>query len=821
MNTVLSNMKIQYENEPCGIDTYFPRFSWDIDISRESLIQTAYRIVVKGFIDELFWDSGVVESCENVNIVYGGKKLVPDNEYSVTLFVYFGEREEKLTSHFRTGLLDEKFTDAKWIKADDTEKSPLFKKVFFTGKRIAFATAYVAARGLYEFYVNGKRPDERVLAPAILSHYSHPLDCVCDAYDITDMLTLDNNVIGFMLGEGYSRATFNRYGWVYDGGIKLLAAVSITYEDGSYDLITTDDSFLWHKGPVLDSTLYHGETYDKNLEIPDWCDPYADTSDWKNAEISNETEGVLNIKTVPIYKKSITKCERFESREDEVSFCDFGKNGAGVIRIKVMGEPGAKIIMTHSESLNSDGTLNFFTNRGARNTDTYILKGHEVEIYEPHFTYHCFRYAEIKIEGVAQLISAEKVTYGFAGDIGNYFKTDNELINRMYENARRSMLSNLISYVADTASRDERTPCDMDSMAYEETAVYSFDMLKFYKHWNNQLVVEKGEGVINPQWGGDVITVAYILYKYYGDTEQITENYDVMKDRINGFVSTYKTRGFTWTYGDWCAPKEGSHNKFTNSFTFSEEVTLSVLYGILVMMTEIAEVLGKVADEEEYKTLAKYFRDEFYKKYYDSENHTVKGGEQSKVIPALFYGIIKEEDYDAVYESLKKRIKEVDNCKITTGIYGTKGLLRVLSRDGEGLSIFAKMLYSPEPYGYTNQIMEYDATTLFEQWHGIEGMCTMNHAMFGGIFADFYRTLAGIENLGDAFKKILIKPHFIAGVSEIHCGYNGIRGFIGVDVRKIGEKYYTDVVIPYGTSARVETPDGKVYEVGAGKYMFY
>ncbi len=817
MKTKLCNLKVEYVKEPIGLDTKFPHYSWEFVCNKQNVFQKKYRIKVIGFIDELFWDSGWVESDKSFGIKQGGKALEPDTEYRVTVEVLLGNEQLSAETRFRTGLMDETFTDARWIMAEDMA-SPLFRKTFFSGKRVAYATAYIAAKGFYELYINDLRVGDRILAPANLSPRSYPYHCVADAYDVTELLGTDNNTLGIWLGRGYSKKDFSPYGWCYQGDERVWLALSIQYEDGDHTVITTDQSWLCHRSPIISNSIYHGEAYNKNLEIKNWSNPYIDTTDWEQCKLSPESDAVLNIYTTPVKQLRREKCTHLEAREDEVIFCDFGVNGAGYICIKIIGEPGARVIITHSENVNPDGSLNTFTNRDANATDVYILKGHELEVYEPRFTYHCFRYAEIRMDGVAQLISAEKVTIGAALDNESSFYCDDRMLRRFYNNAMRSVRANLMNHPTDCAVRDERTPCLMDSMAFEELCLHSLDMHSFYRHWLRNIKNETDSNGHFPLWDGELITLPKLLEEHYGDSEIAEEMYPKMKWAVKKSLETYKANGFNPTFGDWCAPIDNPENDYEKCGHFGGEAGLCSFIFQLNYLIELSERLGKTEDSRYFEELKAFCQEELYKKYFSNSDCCFSGGQQTPNIMALALGAVKSEHIDRVYAALKKHIIEVDNYHHTTGISGTRFLIRVLSRDKEGMEILSRMLHSTEYPSFGRQVLEYDATTLLEQWLNLCGMMSCDHPMFGGIFADYYRIFAGITG-EEQYKKITIAPKLPESINELRCVFHSVRGKIQVYIRRIAEKYHLDVVIPPNCEATVISPTGEKWELGNGKYI--
>ncbi len=821
MKSKLCNLKIEYLKSPIGLEEPFPHFSWEFKTDRRAVYQTEYRIVVKAFIDEIVWDSGIVKSDKTFGIRYGGEALKPDTCYRVEVYSLLSGEELFAETEFRTGLMGETISGAKWICAADECSSPLFRKTFYTGRKIAYATLYIAARGFYEPYINGKVLEEmRVMRPAMGSHITFPYTCVCDAYDITDKLSSDNNTVGVWLGRGYQRGYFNKYGWLYEGGERLWCAISIQYQDGDSEFVVSDESWLWHQSPVVENSIYDGETYNKNLEIKDWSSPYLDVTDWQEAQASPISEWLRCIASVPIIRKAVRPCENFITCEDEVTICDFGVNGAGFVRIKVMGEPGTKVIIEHAENITESGELNFFTNRNAKATDVYILKGYEIEIYEPRFTYHCFRYAKIRMDGVAQLISANKITIGSDFESVGFFQTDNAMLQRFYNNAFRSAETNLVSFPSDCASRDERTPCLMDNMAFEEFAIHLFDMQAYYRNWLRNSQKHGDANGHHPMWNGELIELPRRLFEYYGDYDILEEMYPVMKQNISQSIETYEKTGFDHIFGDWCAPNENNlHNDYRLCFASSAETGLCHLIYQLGILEEISSAFGIYDESEDYKTKREYYINEYYKRFYNEEKGVFSDGAQTPNILALALGVVRDEDRRRVYEGLLDHIENEDKRHLATGIAGTQYLMSVLYQDERGRELLSEILNQTDYPSFGQQVLEYDATCLCEQWLGLEGMMSCNHPMFGGMFADYYKRIGGIKNLANSYKEIKIEPILLDGMREMSCIYKSVRGEIAVYLKSAADGVHLDVVIPPNCRAKVVSPDGRTFKLENGKYM--
>lgn len=75
-------------------------------------------------------------------------------------------------SFFEMGGIHDKMWKKGWITdSEDINLKPasLFRRLFSVSKKIKQARAYVAAAGLYEFYINGEKVGDHRLSPGFYS----------------------------------------------------------------------------------------------------------------------------------------------------------------------------------------------------------------------------------------------------------------------------------------------------------------------------------------------------------------------------------------------------------------------------------------------------------------------------------------------------------------------------------------------------------------------------------------------------------------------------------------------------------------------------
>ena len=80
------------------------------------------------------------------------------------------------------------FENAKWITAgnDFKESLPSFQKKFAPCGNVKKATAYLTAFGVYDFFIDGKKVGNRIMAPG-WTYYTKWIQY--QQYDITSLIT--------------------------------------------------------------------------------------------------------------------------------------------------------------------------------------------------------------------------------------------------------------------------------------------------------------------------------------------------------------------------------------------------------------------------------------------------------------------------------------------------------------------------------------------------------------------------------------------------------------------------------------------------------
>ena len=839
------NLKCEYLTNPICIDVKKPRLSWLLEHEERYQSQSSYQIIVSSTIELAqdkkgdIWDSGKQVLSENVNIVYDGTELKSDITYFWRVKWWDKDNNESEYSDinfFGTALFQSSDWKAQWISKEEfidkkSRKTLQYKsggrnlagrikelhalylrKEFSLSKIIESAKVYVCGVGYYQLHINGKKIGDRILDPAQTDYNKLAL---YSTYDVSMFLQKDN-AIGVILGNGRCVELFG-----YDFP-KLILQLNVHYIDGTSEIIFTDNSWKISDGPIKENGLYFGEIYDARLEMPGWDKIHFDDKNWKNAVWINGYN-LASQMMQPIQITKIINPKEIYSPESGVYVMDFKQNFTGFVKMKVHGPRGSEVKLRFSEIVHKNGMINTATNGGATVNDIYILKGEGEEYYEPHFTYHGFRYVEITgFPGVPSLDNFEGLFFhSNVPKVGDFY-CSNKLINQIHSNTIWGQLSNLMSIPTDCPQRDERQGWMGDAQLATEEAILNFDMVRFFtKYLRDIRECQREDGSISdvvppywklypadPAWGSAFITIAWHLHWYYNDLRVLEENYVAMKNYIDFLISISENDLILMgKYGDWCPPCSIVSKKTPVELTSSWYFYHDTFY-----FSKIAEALGKTEDANFYTKKSIDIKNAFNNKFLNVSYETTKlspadrsVSQTSNVLP-LYLNMVPEKKKKNVLSTLINTIEEDYDYHIDTGIVGTRYIFEVLTKNGFPDAAYKMITQESFPsYGY---MIKEGATTLWERWEKLEGggMNSHNHIMLGSVDTWFYKNLTGIRCETPGWHHIKIKPFIPNDMDYAHSSIKSYKGNISCSWEKLGESLKMSISIPIGVKAEIWLP---------------
>lgn len=896
-----SELTCENLSDPMVIDITEPRLSW-INIPEKGsrgVHQTAWEIRVAGTKQILnsgkpdLWESGKIPSEESIDIKYAGKPLISRQDcwWQVRVWDNTGRRSEWSEPAFWSmGILYENEWKGKWIGApwqgeeplpkppfpkgidqsvspgkspEDKlpSNAPMLRKTFDVTKEVVSAKAYVTGLGFFEFYINGAKVGDDVLSPN-LTLYSKRADIgpigimtgnnfreyrvMYLAYDITRFLKNGENVAGIILGNGfYNPASFWTQGY---GTPRFLGQIHIKYNDGSEDIIASDQTWKAAKSPIVMDLVYDGEHYDAQLEQAGWSSPGFNESGWVNAVSRKKPDGRMKAQMSPSDKVmellSPVKIEKLGEGHYRV---DFGEEISGWVRLmKVNGEKGRKIGIK-------------YICESPQGENSYTMNGGGPESYAARFTWFVFRAVEI-INWPGELKEDQLQAEAVYTDIETTgkFECSNDLFNTINKIWWRSQTDNMHGGIASDCPHRERSPYTGDGQVACVTVMHNFNAKTFYTKWIQDIL-----GSQNPEngyvpngapwqpgcgggvgWGAAMNIMPWEYYLHYGDKALLENNYEGMKGYIS-YMLTWtdedgvmfsqapeKSKPNRWiNLGDWVAPGNLPADNMVHTF---------FLWRCSDLTAKAARALGKNEDEKYFSSIAEKTLLAFQKRFFDAGKGTY--GPNGGNILALKMGL-PEDQKARVTEALKNDII-ASGYHLDTGIFGTQFFFEVLAENGLQEMAFKVMNQRTQPgYGWW---IEQGATTTWEQWNG-KG--SRNHPMFGGGLTWFYRKLAGMNADPEkpGYKHIIFRPQPVDEIGWASYSTLTPYGNAAIKWEKNKKGFSVSVDVPVGSSSTIYIPateasllteSGKeinnsesieykgikdgyaIYSTGSGKYNF-
>ncbi len=747
---------------------------------------------------------------------------------------------------------------------DSPSPSPYLRKAFRIAKPVRRARVYATALGVYELHLNGALASTDLFAPGWTDYRKR---IQYQTYDATSLLKTGDNVIGVVLGDGWYAGAIgwelqrHHYG-PYPLGFR--AELHVDYTDGTTDVIRTDETWKGASGPIMMSDPLAGEIYDARKELTGWSAPRFDDASWKMVErVSPPGAPVVAQASQPVRRMLELPAKQIAEPQPGTYIFDLGQNMVGWVRLKVDAPSGTAVRLRFAEMLQPNGTIYTENLRLAKATDTYIARGGGQETFEPHFTFHGFRYVEVTgYPGRPSLDAITGIVIHSATPEAGTFETSSAMVNQLQHNIVWGQRGNFLSIPTDCPQRDERLGWMGDAEIFARTACFNMDVAAFFTKWVQD--VEDGQSVEGgfpdvaprlvatnnaaPAWGDAGVIVPWTMFTCYEDRRMLERHYDAMQkwiayiQRANPDLLWRSHRNND--YGDWVSIESDTPKDVLATAFFAQSARL---------VGRAAHAIGRESDAAYYESLFQKIKTAFNNAYVDAEGH-VEGRTQTSYTLALEFDLLPDDKRAAAVGHLVAAVDE-KNGHLSTGFVGVRHLLPALTHGGR-LDVAYQLLNNDTfpSWGYS---IKNGATTIWERWDGwtdtkgfqTPTMNSFNHYSFGSVGEWLYRVVAGIDTDPDTpgYRRIVIHPRPGGGLTFARATYRSIRGPIASGWKKAGDQFELDVELPANTTGTVYVPaahgsavqesgqpaaesqgvkfvrwaDGfAVYEVGSGSYHF-
>lgn len=833
---------------PLGFYDAKPTFSWKLPVSENNKSQAAYQIIVATSEDLLpnnadLWNSKKQESEQSVWVKYEGKPL--ESRQKVYWQVKYWNQDNEASewseiNHFELGLLSNKDWKAKWIGLDTKKEKVIgsqknilhrpqyLRKGFELSNDVASARLYITSKGVFDVAINGEDVSDDIMPPGY-TPYKERIETI--TYDVSDFIESGQNTIGVELAAGWHSG---RLGWIKNYWLdtetpKMICQLELTMTDGSKKIIISDDSWKGTtNGPIRLASIYDGETYDANLEIPNWATNNFNDKNWESVNTFPISGNIrLEPKRHTTVKNKIELATKELTKKEATVIFDLKQNMVGVPLLKVPMKKGETLKVRFAEMLSPDGSFYTENYRSALSTNYYTASEDGVIEWSPKFTFHGFRYVELSgfdassepskdwVTGIVQYSDFEK---------NGSFTTSHEKLNQLQSNIVWGLRGNFFDIPTDCPQRDERMGWTGDAQVFGPTSMFNADVYKFWASWLQSVKESQFDngGIpwvvpdvlynnkVSSGWGDVCTIIPWKIYFRTGDKAVLEENFEMMKS----WVAHHKATSTNYissmnTFADWLQPNPANGN--TKGDTSHSLIGTAFFAHSAHLTSKAAKVLGKTDEFEKYdalyKSVAKAFENEFF------ENGKVKEvtETQTSYLLGLAFGLLSEENTAAAKKHLLEKIAEAD-YHLRTGFLGTPLLSEVLDETGE-IDLMYKLLFN-ETYPSWFYSINQGATTIWERWNSYskeEGfnpmsMNSLNHYAYGAIGEWMYERIGGIAPLEAGYKKIRIAPKPRDPLTSAKTSVNVPYGKIASSWEIKGDEFQLNITIPPNTTAEVTIP---------------
>ncbi len=853
----LTALRCEGERAPLAVSRT-PRFSWQVEGAARSLVQSAWQVQVATSVDLLaqgnadLWDSGKLPASEIPTVTYGGAELISG---AACVWRARSWNEEGGVSTwsspatFEVGpLTPDDWAGARWIDAGgeahgsganayDHRPAPLMRREFELARPVVSARLHVAGLGICLPSLNGQAISEADVDPTWTAFAERVL---FRTHDVTDLLQPGANCLGLELGNGwYNPLPLRMWGrlnlteHLATGPPSALVCLQVTHADGTTRAITSGPDWKTASGPTLFDNLYLGEVRDERLLPVGWNGPGFADEEWSPVHLGAAPSPRLRPLSVePVRAAETVDAVSVTRIDEETVIVDFGRNLTGVPEVQLAVAAGTELTFRYGELLHGDGTLNPMTSvcgqiKGTRKgpdgervpkggpgapefavqQDVYTARGGG-ERYRPKFTFHGFRYMEVKGAAFAlQPSDCRALLLRTDLESAGSFSSSSTLLNRIQEMCRRTFLANVVGVQSDCPHR-ERFAYGGDIVATSEAFLMNFDMSRFYaktvRDWADSARPDGRFTDTAPFVGIDYCGVGWAMVhpllleqldQHYGDRALLEEQFPAALSWLEVEAARRKEGLVTTGLGD----HEGLQKVGGAVLTTPMFVDAARRVARLAKRLGREDAAGRCSELAEESLSA--WRQAFAPR---AEEGVVGSGTQSELVFALGYDVLAEGQRDAVFAQLVASLEGEDGPRLQTGIFGTQMLLEELSRGGR--SDLALALATRETFPSWGWMLASGATTLWEHWEGSADTFSNNHPMFGSISAWLYRWLGGIQPAEDAvgLNRVVIRPQVLAGIDHVESSHAGIRGQIRSSWRRVAGGVRFEIVVPPDTYAIIE-----------------
>jgi alpha-L-rhamnosidase len=743
-------------------------------------------------------------------------------------------------------------SSATMIGSAQDQNAPLLRTEFTLESGhgpVAKAELQASAQGIFEAYLGGAKVGDDVLSPG-WSSYEWRLRY--RSYEVTDLLQNTSEapvVLGFGLGNGWFRGRLTWSGGraFYGDRLGAIGALVITYEDGHQQVVRTDES--WTSGPsaVLADDFYDGQTIDARLASDAWLRPGFSSDSWTGVTaLDFDVDKLVEYVGPPVVRHEELRPVKIWQSPAGRTLVDFGQNLVGWLKFAVRGERGETITLRHAEVL-EDGELGVRPLRSAKATDELIMSGND-DFFEPTFTFHGFRYAEITgWPGELTVDSLVAVVVSSALERIGDFECSDPMLNQLHRNVVWGQRGNFVDVPTDCPQRDERLGWTGDLAVFSPTAVFLFDSSGFLRDWLRDLDVEQraADGMVpfvvpdvikflppNKDFGAQDSTsfwsdaaawVPWAAWQAYGDRDALAEAFPAMAAhvrRVESKLSEQDLWDSGFQFADWLDPAAPPEDPAAAKADKSV-VSTAAVYRSSATVAAAARELGLDAEAEHFAALAARVRRAFNTHYVTDQGQVLSDCPTVYAL-AIAFGLLDEPQLQFAGDRLAELVAE-NGYRVATGFAGTPYISDALTMTGHLDEAYRLLLERECPSWLYPVTM--GATTIWERWDSMlpDGsinpgeMTSFNHYALGAAADWMHRVVGGLAPAAPGYQRVRIAPQPGGDLTWAKTSLRTPHGDVRVAWEIVDGELRVDADLPEGVTAELALPGSDIEIVTGGQ----
>ena len=839
-------LRFDHREHGLGVSSPAPRLSW---LPAPGAVD-AYEVEARAD-DGRVW-TAFASADERVGFPWVGPELRSRERRSVRVRAITPDGPDawSAAADVEAALLSRRDWRASLIEPDsDTAARPVFRRRFEVAQTPQRARLYATFHGIGVIRIDGVRVGTEQLSPGWQS-YEHRLAVA--VHDVTHLVQKGSHVIEVSVADGWwaGRLGFLGQRALYGDTVGAIVQLEMTGPDGGLDIVATDSTWRWRGGPVLAADLYDGETFDARRELSlddDVDDPQA----WAPVGVRDLPPAELMAQDAPpIRAKEVREPERIFTSPSGRTLVDFGQNLVGWVRLTARGTAGTRITVRHAEVL-EDGELGVRPLRTAEATDRWILAGTGEETWEPGFTFHGFRYAEISGWPSDTLEPGDIRAVVVHSDLRRtgWFDTAHTGLRRLHENVVWSMRGNFVSIPTDCPQRDERLGWTGDIAVFAPTATYLYDTTAFLESWLRDLAAEQhDDGVIpyfvpslpfppehrhrpvfvhNPTavWGDVCTILPFALYDETGDVEVLRRSFPTMLrwlDCVESLAGADRVWEGSFQYGDWLDPSAPPEAPALGA-TDPALVATAYFAHSAGLAAHAAGLLGDGAARARLRRLHREVVEGFRARFVAPDGRLTSDSQTAYAI-GLQLDLLDRPARRIAASRLVELVR-AGGHRIGTGFVGTPLILHALTAVGAVDDAYALALQREAP-SWLYAVMQ-GATTVWERWDSMlpDGsinpgeMTSFNHYALGAVASWLHETVGGLSSVEPGWRRLRVAPRPHDEVRAASTAHETPGGRAEVAWELLGDQLRVELLVPDGATAEVDLEGHDLFELGAGRHV--